>query len=39
MDDGFEDEPSAEEAMTNSDETRSSDAAARDDLPPRTPEE
>ncbi len=39
MDDGFEDEPSAEEAMTNSDETPSSDAVARDDLPPRTPEE
>ena len=39
MDDGFEDEPSAEEAMTNSDETPSSDAAPRDDLPPRTPEE
>ena len=39
MDDGFEDEPSVEEAMTNSDETRSSDAAPRDDLPPRTPEE
>lgn len=39
MDEGFDDEPSAEEAMTNSHETPSSDAVSHDDLPPRIPEE
>ncbi len=38
-DEGFDDEPSAEEAMANSDETPSSGAVPRDDLPPRIPEE
>jgi hypothetical protein len=38
-DEGFDDEPAAEEAMTNSVETPSSDAVSRDDLPPRIPEE
>ncbi len=38
-DEGFDDELPAEEAMTNSDETPSSDPVSRDELPPRIPEE
>ena len=38
IDDGFDDDPSAEEAMTNGDDT-SSDAARPGDVPPRPPEE
>jgi hypothetical protein len=38
-DEGFDDEPSAEEAMTNGDETSASGAVSHDDRPPRIPEE
>jgi hypothetical protein len=39
QDDGFDVAPSAVVATTDSDRTASSDAASRDDAPPRTPEE
>jgi len=38
-DEGFDDEPSAEEIMTTSDETSASGAVSHDDLPPRIREE